>query len=364
MAGSVSMRAGDGGSSPWPVAGLRAAVPGRRLAAPSQAAPGTQPPPFMAGEGALRDRHAAAGCARGVETLPAGFTDTTVFSGLTNPTNVRFASDGRVFVAEKSGLLVVFDSLADQTPDGRRRPAHAGGRLLGPRPARARARPELPDQPVRVPPLHGRRPAGRHDPDLERRLPVTARADDGRLRRERQARPDPAVGRHVTRVAAGADQRPVVPAVPEPLDRRSQLRAGRRPVRRAAATARASTTSTTASRAGARARRRSRTRAAIPRPAQAGRRRRPRPRAAPCAARASAGRAASRSLLNGAVIRIDPATGLAAAGNPNSGSARRQREADRRLRIPEPVPLHLPAGDERAVGRRRRLRTPGRRSTA
>ena len=50
------------------------------------------------------------------ETLPTGFTDATVFSGLTNPTNVRFASDGRVFVAEKSGLLVVFDSLADQTP--------------------------------------------------------------------------------------------------------------------------------------------------------------------------------------------------------------------------------------------------------
>ena len=39
-----------------------------------------------------------------------------MFTGLTNPTAVRFASDGRVFVAEKSGLLVVFDSLADSTP--------------------------------------------------------------------------------------------------------------------------------------------------------------------------------------------------------------------------------------------------------
>ena len=50
-------------------------------------------------------------------TYPLGFTETTVFSGLTNPSAVRFASDGRVFVAEKSGLIKVFDSLADPQPD-------------------------------------------------------------------------------------------------------------------------------------------------------------------------------------------------------------------------------------------------------
>ena len=49
-------------------------------------------------------------------SLPAGFEETIVFSGLTNPTAVRFASDGRVFVAEKSGLIKVFDSLTDTTP--------------------------------------------------------------------------------------------------------------------------------------------------------------------------------------------------------------------------------------------------------
>jgi glucose/arabinose dehydrogenase/PKD repeat protein len=49
-------------------------------------------------------------------TYPPGFTETTVFSGLTNPTAVRFASDGRVFVAEKSGLVKVFDSLSDPQP--------------------------------------------------------------------------------------------------------------------------------------------------------------------------------------------------------------------------------------------------------
>ena len=43
--------------------------------------------------------------------VPSGFQESVVFSGLTNPTAVRFASDGRVFVAEKSGLVKVFDSL-------------------------------------------------------------------------------------------------------------------------------------------------------------------------------------------------------------------------------------------------------------
>ena len=49
-------------------------------------------------------------------TLPPGFQESTVFSGLTNPTVVRFSPDGRVFVAEKSGLIKVFDGLADPTP--------------------------------------------------------------------------------------------------------------------------------------------------------------------------------------------------------------------------------------------------------
>ena len=50
-------------------------------------------------------------------TYPPGFTERTVFSGLTNPSAIRFAADGRVFVAEKSGLVKVFDSLEDPQPD-------------------------------------------------------------------------------------------------------------------------------------------------------------------------------------------------------------------------------------------------------
>ncbi|WP_405064223.1 PQQ-dependent sugar dehydrogenase [Kribbella sp. NBC_01505] len=57
----------------------------------------------------------ATGSARAVGA-PSGFSEQTVFSGLTNPTNVAFSPDGRVFVAEKSGLVKVFASLDDPTP--------------------------------------------------------------------------------------------------------------------------------------------------------------------------------------------------------------------------------------------------------
>jgi glucose/arabinose dehydrogenase/PKD repeat protein len=49
-------------------------------------------------------------------SLPPGFQEEIVFSGLNQPTAVRFSPDGRVFVAEKSGLVKVFDNLTDTTP--------------------------------------------------------------------------------------------------------------------------------------------------------------------------------------------------------------------------------------------------------
>src|SRR5919202_248051 len=54
--------------------------------------------------------------ANAAATLPSGFQEKVVFSGLTAPTNVEFSKDGRVFVAEKSGLIKVFDNLSDTTP--------------------------------------------------------------------------------------------------------------------------------------------------------------------------------------------------------------------------------------------------------
>ena len=58
---------------------------------------------------AIQPTHAA--------TLQAGFQETIVFTGLVNPTAIRFASDGRIFIAEKSGRIKVYTSLSDTTPD-------------------------------------------------------------------------------------------------------------------------------------------------------------------------------------------------------------------------------------------------------
>jgi uncharacterized repeat protein (TIGR01451 family) len=49
-------------------------------------------------------------------TLLPGFQESVAFSGLTEPTAVEFSADGRVFVAEKGGLIHVFDDIADTTP--------------------------------------------------------------------------------------------------------------------------------------------------------------------------------------------------------------------------------------------------------
>ena len=63
------------------------------IAAFALLAPSTAPPPAPSA--------ATAG------TVPSGFQETVALSGLTNPMVVRFANDGRVFVAEKSGVIKV-----------------------------------------------------------------------------------------------------------------------------------------------------------------------------------------------------------------------------------------------------------------
>jgi glucose/arabinose dehydrogenase/PKD repeat protein len=50
-------------------------------------------------------------------TVPAGFQEKVAFSGLSEPTSLAFSPDGRVFVAQKSGVIKVFDSLADSSPE-------------------------------------------------------------------------------------------------------------------------------------------------------------------------------------------------------------------------------------------------------
>ncbi len=55
--------------------------------------------------------------ARPAGALPPLFQDTTVFSGRYEPTTIQFASDGKVFVAEKAGRIYRYDSVSDPTAD-------------------------------------------------------------------------------------------------------------------------------------------------------------------------------------------------------------------------------------------------------
>ncbi len=47
---------------------------------------------------------------------PTGFSDTIIWSNLVEPTALAFAPDGKVFVGQKSGVILQFDSTADPTP--------------------------------------------------------------------------------------------------------------------------------------------------------------------------------------------------------------------------------------------------------
>jgi glucose/arabinose dehydrogenase len=58
----------------------------------------------------------AAGTAHAAPALPPGFQERAVFTGLDHPANVEFSPDGRVFVAERSGIIKVFASLTDPAP--------------------------------------------------------------------------------------------------------------------------------------------------------------------------------------------------------------------------------------------------------
>ncbi len=50
------------------------------------------------------------------DALPPDFAETTAFANVPSPTAISFSPDGRVFVAEKSGIIEVFDGLGDTTP--------------------------------------------------------------------------------------------------------------------------------------------------------------------------------------------------------------------------------------------------------
>jgi glucose/arabinose dehydrogenase/putative cell wall-binding protein len=82
--------------------------------APTATAAQPPAPAFLSEPGSVTAPRAANPAA---VPLPAsGFTDSVVVSGLTNPTKIRFAPDGRIYVAEKSGQIYWFTSVNDPTP--------------------------------------------------------------------------------------------------------------------------------------------------------------------------------------------------------------------------------------------------------
>jgi glucose/arabinose dehydrogenase len=72
---------------------------------------------LLAGLLAIVAALAAAPGAGAATTLPAGFEDQTVFEGINQPTLIRFAPNGEVFIGEKNGKILVFESLEDKTPE-------------------------------------------------------------------------------------------------------------------------------------------------------------------------------------------------------------------------------------------------------
>jgi glucose/arabinose dehydrogenase len=52
----------------------------------------------------------------GASQLPSGFRDQVVFSGLQEPTAIRFAPGGPIYVAEKTGIILAYSGIGDSTP--------------------------------------------------------------------------------------------------------------------------------------------------------------------------------------------------------------------------------------------------------
>ena len=85
--------------------------------------------PFRAGLVALAALFVAvAASVAGATTLPAGFSETTVVTGLSAPTAFAFAPDGRIFVCQQNGQLRIYTSTGSSlglaplnSPRGRRR---------------------------------------------------------------------------------------------------------------------------------------------------------------------------------------------------------------------------------------------------
>ena len=281
---------------------------------------------------------------------PSGFSDVVAISGLVEPTTVAFAADGRVFVAEKSGLIKVFDLAGRHHAHRLRGSAHPGAQLLGPWAAGPRPRPAVPDPAVRVRALLVRRGARGHSAALghrrryRRRLSEPAGFHCRRVRRagaplspHGQRRPD-------DRARAGSRER-LVPAVPQSLDRHRRLRARRRPLCGAGEGASFNYVDygQTNNPCG-------------DPPSPAGTDLAP-PTAQGGALRSQSVRrpAGQPVSLGGTIIRVDPNTGAGMAGNPFAASADQNARRIIAYGLRNPFRFDRPPRDATAVGRRGRV---------
>ena len=162
-------------------------------------------------------------------TLPSGFQESLFASGLIEPTSLRFAADGRIFVAEKRGVVKVFASLNATTAttliDLRTNVYNFWDRgLLG-----LAVHPNFPSTPYLYVlytydgDVGSRQCAQVRDAEHRLRpLPDPTGGDRSGLRRQRPLeplhRPAERQRRADRRAGAGAHSR-LVPAVPEPLHR-------------------------------------------------------------------------------------------------------------------------------------------------
>ena len=185
-------------------------------------------------------------------TTTSGFVDQVVLSGLTNPTAVRFSKDGRVFVAEKSGLIKVFDSLTDPSgtvfADLRTNVHNYWDRGL----LSLELDPGFPERPYIYVlytydgPVGGPAPRWGSAGQTERSVSGSTGRDDRRLRSDGQT--VEAAGRRQCHDWNGTCAHPrLVSAVPQPFARQSALRSPTAPCTRAAATGQVSSSWTTAS---------------------------------------------------------------------------------------------------------------------
>ena len=269
----------------------------------------------------------------GATTLPSGFTQTTAIAGLTKPMDVEIAPNGRIFVAEKSGIVKTYDSIADTTAtiaaDLRTQVHNFSARGL----QSLAVDPGFPTKPYiyayynldakigGTPPLYGT--AGATNDDCAKApggLDENCIAVGARLAPAARRRGD---DRHGEGAGRG-----LLPPVPVPRGRRPRVRRGRLPVRVGIRRLDRCSCGTTARPARPRTRavtRPGRSASLLTSPTSEGGRLRVQDLRTPATPGDPTG-------LDGSLIRIDPATGAGAPDNPLQEQHRRERAAHDRIR--------------------------------